>query len=288
MHSEVMLPENAPEEYADPSVLWNSVEMREKNNSNVNEQADLLVTLFRLPGRSGASGDPGGDGFLRVVYAQGFHPGKPFLIGGPAGNVPAPLDLVSFPLQAEQQIFKVCGGGNEPVDGCFQLRLVAGPGLGRLMLNDLFFEVYWHLCFCVLYCIYINSTVGGEYLEIIVSNKASKPLYEQIASQIKAAIISGELSAGEPIPSMRALAKSLHISVLTVQKAYETLQDDGFIETTAGKGCYVSAQNQDFYLEEQQKKIEEKFSEAIEIARSSGISLEKLIGLLTVLYQEDD
>lgn len=125
-------------------------------------------------------------------------------------------------------------------------------------------------------------------MEIIVSNKTSKPLYEQIASQIKAAIMSGELSAGEPIPSMRALAKSLHISVLTVQKAYETLQDDGFIETTAGKGCYVSAQNQDFYLEEQQKEIEERFSEAIEIARSSGISLEKLIGLLTVLYQEDD
>lgn len=125
-------------------------------------------------------------------------------------------------------------------------------------------------------------------MEIIVSNKASKPLYEQIATQIKTAIMNGELSAGEPIPSMRALAKSLQISVLTVQKAYETLQDEGFIETTAGKGCYVSAQNQDFYLEEQQKKIEERFSEAIEIARSSGINLEKLIGLLTVLYQEDD
>ena len=125
-------------------------------------------------------------------------------------------------------------------------------------------------------------------MEIIVSNKASKPLYEQIATQIKAAIMSGELSAGEPIPSMRSLAKSLQISVLTVQKAYETLQDEGFIETTAGKGCYVSAQNQDFYLEEQQKKIEERFSEAIDIARSSGISLEKLIGLLSILYQEDN
>lgn len=125
-------------------------------------------------------------------------------------------------------------------------------------------------------------------MEIVVSNKASRPLYEQIASQIKSAIISGELSAGEPIPSMRALAKSLQISVLTVQKAYETLQSEGFIETTAGKGCYVSAQNQDFYMEEQQKKIEEKFTEAIEIARSSGIDLERLIGLLSVLYQEDD
>ena len=125
-------------------------------------------------------------------------------------------------------------------------------------------------------------------MEIVVSNKASSPLYEQIATQIKAAIMSGELKAGEAIPSVRALAKSLHISILTVQKAYATLQEDGFFETTAGKGCYVSAQNQDFYLEEQQKKIEEKFSEAVGIARTSGINLDKLISLLTLLYQEDD
>ena len=88
--------------------------------------------------------------------------------------------------------------------------------------------------------------------------------------------MSGELNTGEAIPSVRSLAKSLHISILTVQKAYSTLQKDGFIETTAGKGCYVSAQNQDFYLEEQQKKIEENFAEAVEIARSSGIKLDKL------------
>lgn len=125
-------------------------------------------------------------------------------------------------------------------------------------------------------------------LEIVVSNHGSRPLYEQIATQIKKAIIDGELKSGDAIPSVRSLAKSLHISVLTVQKAYATLQEDGFIETTAGKGCYVSAQNQDFYIEEQQKKIEEKFVEAIEIARASGINLEKLTGLLTLLYEEDD
>lgn len=135
---------------------------------------------------------------------------------------------------------------------------------------------------------YSIEQMGGDDLEIVVSNKASSPLYEQIATQIKAAIMSGELKAGEAIPSVRALAKSLHISILTVQKAYATLQEDGFIETTAGKGCYVSAQNQDFYLEEQQKKIEEKFSEAVEIAHTSGINLDKLISLLTLLYQEDD
>jgi len=124
-------------------------------------------------------------------------------------------------------------------------------------------------------------------LEIVVSNKVSRPLYEQIAAQIKAQIMSGELRAGEALPSIRALARSLQISVLTVQKAYDQLQTDGFIETTAGKGCYVSARNQDFYLEEQQKRIEEKFSEAIEIARASGISLDKLRELLTLLYEED-
>lgn len=124
-------------------------------------------------------------------------------------------------------------------------------------------------------------------MEIIISNNTNKPMYEQIATQIKAAIMSEELKPGDAIPSIRSLAKSLHISVLTVQKAYEMLQSDGFIESTAGIGCFVSAQNQDFYLEEQQKKIEEHFIEAIEIARSSGINLEKLTGLLMLLYQEE-
>ena len=124
-------------------------------------------------------------------------------------------------------------------------------------------------------------------MEIIVSNKTSRPLYEQIGTQVKAQIMSGELKAGEALPSIRSLAKSLQISVLTVQKAYDLLQEDGFIETTAGKGCFVSAQNQDFYLEEQHIKIEEHFSEAIEIARVSGISLQKLLNLLKILYEED-
>lgn len=124
-------------------------------------------------------------------------------------------------------------------------------------------------------------------MEIVVSNKSSRPLYEQIDAQIKAQIMSGELKAGEALPSIRSLAKSLQISVLTVQKAYDLLQADGFIETTAGKGCFVSAQNQDFYLEEQQKKIEAHFNEAIETARASGIPLDRLQNLLKLLYEED-
>lgn len=124
-------------------------------------------------------------------------------------------------------------------------------------------------------------------MEILINNHASRPIYEQIRTQIKTMIMSGELKAGDALPSIRALARSVHISVLTVQKAYDLLQEDGFIETTAGKGCFVSVQNQDFYLEEQQKKIEEHFTEAIEIARMSGIKLDTLQSLLTLLYDED-
>lgn len=124
-------------------------------------------------------------------------------------------------------------------------------------------------------------------MELFINNHGSKPIYEQISDQIKALIISGELQAGEALPSIRSMARSLHISVLTVQKAYDKLQEEGFIETTAGKGCFVSARNQDFYLEEQQKKIEELFIQAIDTARASGIKLDKLIGLLTLLYEEE-
>lgn len=100
--------------------------------------------------------------------------------------------------------------------------------------------------------------------------------------------MSGELQTGEPIPSMRSLAKSLHISVITVQKAYEDLQRDGFIETTVGRGSFVSAQNKDFYQEEQQRKVEKLLEEAAEIGHSSGISLSKLIELITIFYEEEE
>lgn len=109
-------------------------------------------------------------------------------------------------------------------------------------------------------------------MEIIISNNSSKPIYEQITTQIKAMIITGQLQAGEPIPSMRALAKSLHISVITVQKAYEDLLRDGFIETTVGRGSFVSAANRDLFQEEQQRKIEEHLQEWLAAAEFPWIS----------------
>ncbi len=125
-------------------------------------------------------------------------------------------------------------------------------------------------------------------MEIIISSNTSKPIYEQITSQIKAMIMCGELQTGDSIPSMRALAKSIHVSVITVQKAYEDLQRDGFIETTVGRGSFVSAQNKDFLQEEQQRKTEEHLQEAANIARISNIPLSKLVELLTMFYHEEE
>ncbi|OWA34016.1 GntR family transcriptional regulator [Saccharibacillus sp. O16] len=124
-------------------------------------------------------------------------------------------------------------------------------------------------------------------MEIIISSNTSKPIYEQITSQMKAMIMNGELKTGDPIPSMRSLAKSIHVSVITVQKAYEELQRDGFIETTVGRGSFVAARNRDFIQEELQKKIEEHLSQAADTARTGGIPLPKLIELLTIFYTED-
>ena len=125
-------------------------------------------------------------------------------------------------------------------------------------------------------------------MDIVISNNTGKPIYEQITTQVKAMIISGELKAGDAIPSMRALAKSIHVSVITVQRAYEELQRDGFIETTVGRGSFVSAQNKEFYQEEQQRIAEEHLQIAAEIGRANRISLEKLKELLALFYPEDE
>lgn len=125
-------------------------------------------------------------------------------------------------------------------------------------------------------------------VEIIISSNTGKPIYEQITSQMKAMIMSGELRTGDPIPSMRGLARSIHVSVITVQKAYEDLQRDGFIEMTVGRGSFVSARNKEFYQEERQRQTEEHLQQAADIGRTSGISLGKLIELLTMFYQEEE
>jgi len=100
--------------------------------------------------------------------------------------------------------------------------------------------------------------------------------------------MSGELQAGEALPSMRALAKSTRVSMITVKAAYENLQRDGFIETTVGRGSFVSAQNKDFVQEEQQKRAEEFLQQAAEIGRTYNIELDTLIEMLKIFYKGED
>lgn len=121
-------------------------------------------------------------------------------------------------------------------------------------------------------------------MEIVISSNVDKPIYEQIVSQIKEQIMDGHLHPGDAIPSMRTLAKSIHVSVLTVQKAYEQLQKDGFIEMNIGRGSFVSAHNRDFILEEKRRQVESYLQLAANTARESGIALEDMQKLLTVFY----
>ena len=80
-------------------------------------------------------------------------------------------------------------------------------------------------------------------MEIIISNSSDKPIYEQISSQIKSAILSGELATGQALPSIRSLANDLHVSVITTKRAYSDLEALGFIETRQGKGSFVAGGN---------------------------------------------
>lgn len=124
-------------------------------------------------------------------------------------------------------------------------------------------------------------------MQILISNNTTKPIYEQITSQIKNAIMSGELKTGDPLPSMRILAKDLHISVITTQKAYEELQRDGFIESAAGKGTFVSARNKELMREQQMRVVEKKLHEAADIGKMNHISLSEMIEALTIFYKDE-
>lgn len=141
---------------------------------------------------------------------------------------------------------------------------------------------------CILHIYSIDGIQGGDGLEIILSNSSDKPLYEQIAVQIKNLIISGELNPGDTLPSMRYLAKELRISVITTKRAYAELERDGFITTVPGKGSYVSAKNTEIIREEQLRVAEQHLIEAVNVAKQAGISLEELIVVLEMFYKEGD
>ena len=124
-------------------------------------------------------------------------------------------------------------------------------------------------------------------MEIILSSVSDRPIYEQITSQIKEMIMKGELKPGEAMPSMRKLAKDLHVSVITTQRAYDDLAKDGFIVTVPAKGTFVSAGNQDFIREENLRRVERLLSDAARLGRENGLSLEELEKTLELVYTEE-
>jgi len=124
-------------------------------------------------------------------------------------------------------------------------------------------------------------------MNIIISNSSGEPIYEQIIKQIKSLIITGQLTEGEPLPSIRNLAQELRISVITTKRAYEEIEKEGFIQTVPGKGSYVSGQNKELIKEKRIKDVEGKLIEAIQQSKLVGITLDELLELLSILYEEN-
>lgn len=122
-------------------------------------------------------------------------------------------------------------------------------------------------------------------MDIVISNASQLPIYEQITSQVKALIMNGELAAGEQLPSIRSLANSLRVSVITTKRAYGDLEAQGFIETVPGKGCFVAGANSKLIQEEQLRSIEDLLAKAIERARIAKLSPTELHDMLDTLLE---
>lgn len=124
-------------------------------------------------------------------------------------------------------------------------------------------------------------------MRIVIANSSSDPIYRQISTQIKNQILNGDLSEGEAIPSIRSLARDLRISVITTKRAYEELEREGFVDTVAGKGSFVSVQNPEFLREKRMKRVEDGLFAAIEEARMAGIGRKELAEMLDLLYDAE-
>ena len=122
-------------------------------------------------------------------------------------------------------------------------------------------------------------------MDIVLRNASGAPIYEQIATQIKDQIVDGTLEPGQALPSIRALAKDLRISVITTKRAYDELEAQGFLTTVAGKGCFVAEQNTQLIRESRLREIEEHLQSAAELARSCRVADGELLEMLRLIIQ---
>ena len=134
----------------------------------------------------------------------------------------------------------------------------------------------------------INNTVRGDVLYIVLSNSSDLPIYEQIKEQVKTQILSGELSENEMLPSLRHLAKDLKISVLTTTRAYNELEEEGFITSRQGKGFFVMPRGSDLLREQLIKDVETNLNNAILSAQRASMTDDELVQLLKLLLEVSD
>ena len=123
-------------------------------------------------------------------------------------------------------------------------------------------------------------------MNIIISNSSGRPIYEQITSQLKQLILTGELKPHDMLPSMRLLAKELRISVITTKRAYENLEKDGFIYTLVGKGSFVADTDRELLREGHLKQVDDHLEMAVRKARQAGITREEILEILDMLFEE--
>lgn len=123
-------------------------------------------------------------------------------------------------------------------------------------------------------------------MHIILNNSSMIPIYEQLMEQIKNEIISGRLKEGEVLPSVRTLSGELKISALTVKKAYDRLEEDGFVVTVHGKGTFVAATDKQLAIEARRRAVEDDFYAAVSKAKNVGLSKEEILELLTIILEE--
>ncbi len=123
-------------------------------------------------------------------------------------------------------------------------------------------------------------------MNIIITNSSGVPIYEQISSQIKALIMADKLHEGDALPSMRTLAQDLRVSVITTKRAYEILESEGLIESYTGKGSFVAAKDPELLKEQNLREIEKHLSEAIKLAKQSGVELSEVTDILEVYWNE--
>ena len=134
----------------------------------------------------------------------------------------------------------------------------------------------------------LNNTARGDVLYIVLSNSSDLPIYEQIKEQVKTQILSGELSENEMLPSLRQLAKDLKISVLTTTRAYNELEEEGFITSRQGKGFFVMPRGSDLLREQLIKDVETNLNNAILSAQRASMTDDELVQLLKLLLEVSD